>query len=70
MYIQRVKAGAGVEQNFGHYIWVAFIERLFCTSFGTWVPGRYIYRGGCLRGVPLLACQKQAQNNLKTPSNE
>ncbi len=33
------------EQHFGHYIGVAFIEGLFCTSFGTWVPGRYIAVG-------------------------
>ncbi len=35
-----------VEQHFGLYIEVAFIEGLFCTAqTGTWVPGRYIAVG-------------------------
>ncbi len=30
------------EQCFGLYTEVAFVERLFCTQTGTWVPGRYV----------------------------
>ncbi len=33
------------EQCFGLYTEVAFVERLFCTQTGTWVPGRYIAAG-------------------------
>ena len=33
------------EQCFGLYTEVAFVERLFCTQTGTWVPGRYIAVG-------------------------
>ncbi len=30
-----------VLSSWANYIGVAFIEGLFCCSFGTWIPGRY-----------------------------
>ncbi len=33
------------EQHFGHYVRVAFIERLFCTQTVHLGPGRYIAVG-------------------------